>query len=99
MTALPQKQLFRHILWGGKQVNQEVFLFVSLPIGAILAFVGLTAFLPVGIYRRIFGYVWPVGPRESRDKALQRRMLGAAITAVGLTALRAGFDALSGYMR
>ena len=80
-------------------MNEEVFLLASLLAGAILAFVGLTAFLPVGIYRRIFGYVWPVGPRESRDKAMRRRFVGAAIAAVGLTAIRAGFEVLAGYMR
>ena|GEM_PF-3470221 len=80
-------------------MNEEIFLLASLLAGAILAFVGLTAFLPVGIYRRIFGYVWPVSPRESRDKAMQRRFLGAAIAAVGLTALRAGFEVLAAYMR
>lgn len=67
----------------------------TLLIGAILSFVGLTAFLPAGIYRKIFGYVWPLDSLESRDKALRRRLAAAAITAVGLTALQAGLMALS----
>ncbi len=79
---------------GGKQVGQDVsFLAMSL-IGAILSFVGLTAFLPAGTYRKLFGYVWPIDSLESRDKALQRRLAGAVITAIGLTALQAGVMAL-----
>jgi hypothetical protein len=80
-------------------VNQDGFLLASLLIGAILTFVGLTALLPAGIYRKIFGFVWPVGALESRDKALQRRLVGVVITALGFTALRAGIAALFEHLK
>lgn len=63
-------------------------------IGAILSFVGLTAFLPVGIYRKVFGNVWPMNPLEPRNKALQRKVVAAMITALGIIVLRAGIAAL-----
>jgi hypothetical protein len=80
-------------------VAQDVSYLATLLIGAILSFVGLTAFLPVEIFRKIFGYVWPMGSSESRDRALERRFVAAMITAVGIIALRAGIAALSGHLR
>ncbi len=75
-------------------MNQLDFLVASLLIGAILTFVGLTALLPVEAYRKIFGWIWPVGPTESRDEALRRRLVGVLITALGFVALRVGIEAL-----
>lgn len=80
-------------------MNQEVFLLVSLLAGAILTFIGLAALLPVKTYRKIFGYVWPVGPSESRDEALRRHLVGVMITAIGLAALRVGIAALLWHLR
>lgn len=79
-------------------MSKDVSLVAFLIIGAILTFVGLAALLPAGVYRKIFSHVWPVGPLESRDKALQRRLVGAVITAIGLVALRAGIVALFGHL-
>jgi len=75
-------------------MNQDYFLLASLLLGAILTFVGLVSLIPVEIYRKVFGYVLPVDPQEPRSKAVQRRMVGALIAAIGLTALRAGIEAL-----
>lgn len=80
-------------------MNQGGFLLASFLTGSILSFVGLTAFLPVETYRKIFKCVWPVGPSESRDDAFRRRLVGAVITALGFVALRAGIVALFGQMR
>lgn len=71
-------------------MGQDLFFLAALLFGAILTFVGLTALLPVGIYRKIFGYLWPMGSSESRERALQRRLVGVVITALGFTALREG---------
>lgn len=78
-------------------VQDVSYLAISL-IGAILSFVGLTAFLPVEIYRKIFGYVWPTSSLETRDKVLQRRLVAAMITAIGIIALRVGIVALFGQL-
>lgn len=79
-------------------MNRLDFLLVTLLIGAVLTFVGLTSLLPVEIYRKIFGYVWPVGPVESREESLQRRLVGVVIAALGLVALRAGIMTLFGHL-
>lgn len=80
-------------------MNQDYFLLASLLFGTILAFVGLTSLLPVELYRKVFGYVLPVDSVEPRNKALQRRMIGVLIAAIGLTALRAGIVSLFQQMK
>ena len=80
-------------------VGQDFSYLAILLIGAILAFVGLTSFLPVNIYRRVFGWVWPVDSLESQENALRRRIVGAAISAIGLTALQAGIKALAEHLK
>lgn len=74
------------------------FLLASLIFGTVLTFVGLTALLPVATYRKIFSWVWPLGPSESRDEALRRRLVGAVITALGFVALRVGIEVLFGHL-
>ena len=64
-----------------------------------LSFVGLTAVLPITTNRKNFGHVWPVDPLECREKALQRQLVGAAISAIGLTALQAGVMAMSEHLK
>jgi hypothetical protein len=80
-------------------VGQDFSYLAILLVGAILAFVGLTAFLPVRIYRKVFGWVWPVDSVDSRDIALRRRLVGAVISAIGLTALQAGVKVLSEHLK
>lgn len=73
---------------------QDASYLATTLIGAILSFVGLTAFLPVEVYRKIFGYIWPMESLESRNRALQRKVVAAMITALGIIVLRAGIAAL-----
>ncbi len=77
-------------------VEQYSYLLVLLLFGAVLAFVGIVALLPLGMYRKVFGFVWPVDDSESQAKVLQRRLAGIVLTALGFIALRAGLAALGG---